>query len=865
MAALNAGTLLKGGRYRLLQRFSSATITGRRGELEPPLFLASDTERPSSRVLVQELPTADLAPELADQLQRRAATRLELAGQQRGAPALIDSFSERHRRFLVVQFPGGDRMGDRLRREGALPQAEVIRIGMLVLDILVGLSSSVLSITHGNISPDNILLQPDGQVILVGFSPALLLRGAGWPERGLVGGARGYAAPEQQRGQADVRTDLYSLAAVMHYALTGRDPTEQASMMYDQARRVNPSVSPELSTLLAQALRPAPAQRWQSAVEMRQALVPLLPASPRLLPAPSRERTKPPTSGRAPQSRLPGAVGALRAEMERAPRPRRQRRLLRVALLIGILLGLVGGGLAYLSQPRPHARPGASLPSVGSTATTLYQQKGIGLSAGEYIFDLQQPDGTLKRQAAQALAGQHLQAALDDFQQAMAADHADAEAAIYSADVAIALGHDPSVTIVAGVAIGADNAANAPAESELQGVYLAQQRINTLALLPGTTQLRVLVANSGPVAGDATTVARLITAQMSAGNPQRIVGVVGWPEATQSRLALATLAKSGVPLVIPAPADPGLRSPSYFALAPSIAQEGAALADGAASALQSRRVLVLDDPASSASTTLVLAFVSQAQQQDAATLTVTGQDSFTEGRTSDFTPFVQEALNAGDDTIFIAGTDLDVASLAQTAAHLWPAYLPSPHILAGSAADTPALLGAGTTQAAQVVRGQAAAMAMVNVAALADAGEWSAVGVPEGVQPSFPDDYAAQFGQTTASGGPPSPNATAILAYDAVRLLGKAVMDAARGVTLPAPAAVLAAVTAVSPERPFQGVGGAIAFHGSGAPVDKALALLGYTPVSGKPAPGAPALSARVVVVLGGVAAFCGRASCPTA
>jgi hypothetical protein len=871
MSALNAGTLLKGGRYRLLQRFSSATITGRRGELEPPLYLASDALKPSVRVLVQELPLADLPPDAAEHLQRRAATRLELAGRQTQASTLVDSFSEHGRRFLVTQLPGGERLGDRLRREGAQPEAEVIRIGIQALDILATLSQAAAPlgpITHGNIAPDNILLQPDGQVTLVGFSPALLLRGSGWPDRGMVGGARGYAAPEQQRGQADTRTDIYSLAAVMHYAVTGSDPTERTSVIYDPARRVNPAVSPELEALLAQALRPAPAQRFQTVEEMRRALAPLQPEALRS-PARARERDargKKTARGRVSVVRLPGPVGALRAEMDRAPKTGWSARWLSVALVVCALLGGVGSGLAYLALPRTHTNV-TSIPTVPSAqdraAAALYQQKGIGLSDGRFIFETQRPDGDLKRQAAQALAGQRLRTARDAFQQAVIVDQADAEAAIYAADATLALANDPVVTLVVGVAFGADSATTAASASELQGVYLAQQRINTLGLLPGATHLRVLIANSGARPDGATTVAGLVAAAVAGGNPQHIVGVVGWLEAAQTHLGLAALAGTGVPVVAPAMADPALTSSAYFALAPSLAQEGAALADGAVTALHSQRALVLNDPTDTDSATLAQAFVTQAQQQDAAFLTITGQEAYTKGRTSDFTPFVQDALNAGDDTIFIAGTDLDVAYLARAVAQVWPAYLPAPHILAGSPADTPALLGAGTSPAAQVVRGQAAAMAAVNVVALADMGEWTAAGVPEGAQPSLATDYTGQFGPAAAPGGLGGPDVTAVLAYDAARLLGRAVTAATQGTTLPAPKAVLAVLAGARPGRAFQGVSGAIAFQGSGAPINKALALLALTPVSGKPAAGGPALTTRVVAVLGGVAAFCGGASCP--
>src|SRR5260221_5703131 len=55
-AALSSGTLLQGGRYRLLWRFRATAAAGPAEESEPPLFVASDTEHPKQRVLVQELP-----------------------------------------------------------------------------------------------------------------------------------------------------------------------------------------------------------------------------------------------------------------------------------------------------------------------------------------------------------------------------------------------------------------------------------------------------------------------------------------------------------------------------------------------------------------------------------------------------------------------------------------------------------------------------------------------------------------------------------------------------------------------------------------------------------------------------------------
>jgi hypothetical protein len=353
VAALNAGTLLKSGRYRLQQRFSAATTLGLRNEPEPPLYLASDLERPGARVLVQELPTLDGRPDQAAHDLRRAQAYLEQVGQHGRIPPVLDAFTERSRRFLVFQLPAGERLADVLREEGALPEDDVIQLGLRLLDILGALERATPSIPHGNISLDNIIVQPDGHIALVGFSPTILARGGGRVEHGAAGGVRGYMAPEQQRGQADVRSDLHAVAAVLYYAVTGQRPTGQSGWLYEPARHFNPGISQALEALLSGALRPAAAQRFQSVAQMRQALTALVPAGPPVAQAGAgTQQRRTAVTGHAREIEAPpDSVAALRATLEvpvlRPPRPRRRWQWVVLAvLLLAILFG--AAALAYL-------------------------------------------------------------------------------------------------------------------------------------------------------------------------------------------------------------------------------------------------------------------------------------------------------------------------------------------------------------------------------------------------------------------------------------------------------------------------------------------------------------------------------------
>jgi hypothetical protein len=607
-----------------------------------------------------------------------------------------------------------------------------------------------------------------------------------------------------------------------------------------------------------------------------------LPPAPMIAPAegPSKAAQK----RRRQQERHLVALERDQQGAERREARARKRRLrqatgrhtgLLLTLLLLVLVGLGGDGLVYardelnLPIPIPVVRlhvPPITLPGFGAAPTStpdtfalgLYNGQGIGLSGGLYPFDAQGPAIALKRQGAQALARGDVAGANKAFQRAMAADPSDAEAAIYAADTALDLGHQRAETVIVGVAFGTDDAG---ARAVLRGAYLAQRRANASDAPASALRLRILIANSGPAAANLTAVSQLIQRARGTKNPLGIVGVVGWPEPTLTAPALAALATTGLPLVVPASAQAGVKSPAYFALAPSLAQQAQALGVGASSALHSQRVLVLSTTAEAPSAGLAAAFVAgtQTAAQGGAGIAVTTQDTFapgTAGAAPDFSQAIQDAVNNGDDTIFLAGSASDVVALAGQEAKLTPSWATPPHILAPSLADTPDLLGIGTDATAAAVRAAPAAMAVVNVAATADFGAWAAAGVAAGSRPTFATDYATQYGSALVPGGEDLP----ILTYDGVRLLQSAAGTAASAADTPAATAMVAALAGIKPNAPFLGVGGAIGFT-AGVPSLKAIPVLALAPIAKPPATG-PAVRASVVAVLGGAKAFCGAATC---
>src|SRR5205807_2226236 len=85
-------------------------------------------------------------------------------------------------------------------------------------------------------------------------------------------GTAGYAPPEQYgKGQTDQRSDIYALAATLHYLVTGHDPS-LSPFNWLPVRRYNPALSPRLESALNTALSLDPLRRFATVGEFAQAL-----------------------------------------------------------------------------------------------------------------------------------------------------------------------------------------------------------------------------------------------------------------------------------------------------------------------------------------------------------------------------------------------------------------------------------------------------------------------------------------------------------------------------------------------------------------------------------------------------------------
>ncbi len=197
--------------------------------------------------------------------------------------------------FLVMEFLQGMSLRERLHAEGPLPLKAGLQLSAQL--VLALIHAHEKKIVHRDIKPDNVFLVNQSGVRLhvrvLDFGIARIYRDdePGNTEQltspGAVVGTPRYMAPEQLAGQpADARSDIYSAAMVLHEAITGKLPYVSGRLT-ELCREATPA----LEQLLDQCLKPNPAERPPSAVEVYLRLQELGKASGiLLLPAGAMDR-----------------------------------------------------------------------------------------------------------------------------------------------------------------------------------------------------------------------------------------------------------------------------------------------------------------------------------------------------------------------------------------------------------------------------------------------------------------------------------------------------------------------------------------------------------------------------------------------
>ncbi len=175
--------------------------------------------------------------------------------------------------YLVLDFVAGQSL-DRLVSpfpDTFLQDAVVADWGRQLCDVLGYLHRQDPVVIYRDLKPRNVLKDASGRLHLVDFGIARLYKEGQSRDTEALGSAL-TASPEHYSGQTDVRSDVYSLGATLHYLLTNGRARRESPFEFAPVREVNPRVSPALEQVVMKALALAPADRFQSMAEMEKAL-----------------------------------------------------------------------------------------------------------------------------------------------------------------------------------------------------------------------------------------------------------------------------------------------------------------------------------------------------------------------------------------------------------------------------------------------------------------------------------------------------------------------------------------------------------------------------------------------------------------
>lgn len=180
---------------------------------------------------------------------------------------LKDTFVEDHRGYLVLEYVEGDVLKELVKSQGPQKEEVVIDIALQMCDVLQHLHSMDPPVIHRDLTPDNMILQPDGKVKLVDFNVAHQLESAA---TATVVGKHAYIPPEQFRGKPTQQSDIFALGGTLFYLLTGKEP-EPMSVSHPRAHVE--TISKELDDIIAKSTQLDQVNRYLSAGELREALL----------------------------------------------------------------------------------------------------------------------------------------------------------------------------------------------------------------------------------------------------------------------------------------------------------------------------------------------------------------------------------------------------------------------------------------------------------------------------------------------------------------------------------------------------------------------------------------------------------------
>ena len=205
--------------------------------------------------------TAEGLKEKAVELfQREASLLIKL--NHPGIVQVLDCFSEGGRNYMLMEHVNGVDLRQLVKQNGPQKEAAVLEWAIQIATALKYMHEREPPIIHRDLTPDNIVLRNDGQVVIVDFGAANEFIGTA---TGTFVGKHAFISPEQFRGKATIQSDIYAFGCTLHFLLTGQEPE---ALSTSNPRSQNTRVCDELAELVESCTQLETKDRYQSVAQM---------------------------------------------------------------------------------------------------------------------------------------------------------------------------------------------------------------------------------------------------------------------------------------------------------------------------------------------------------------------------------------------------------------------------------------------------------------------------------------------------------------------------------------------------------------------------------------------------------------------
>jgi tetratricopeptide (TPR) repeat protein len=247
----------------------------------------------------EEIALKVLRPEtaLGEQTVERFRNEIKLARRitHKNVCRMHELHQDGKRLLITMEYVKGQDLKSMIKQAGALSAGKAVSVAQQVAEGLA--EAHDLGVIHRDLKPQNIMVDGEGNAKIMDFGVARSLFAAGMTAEGMIVGTPEYMAPEQVEGlDADQRTDIYALGAILFEMVTGRAPFQgdtPLSVAYQHKneaplppRKLNPALPETFNRLILRCLDKKRENRYQTADELLADLVRIeegLPVSARVI------------------------------------------------------------------------------------------------------------------------------------------------------------------------------------------------------------------------------------------------------------------------------------------------------------------------------------------------------------------------------------------------------------------------------------------------------------------------------------------------------------------------------------------------------------------------------------------------------